>query len=51
MIENILNKFGYYKINQLSPIGNCGCCGKSITQVLLKGWVWGLCEECSQIKG
>lgn len=51
MIESILNYFGYYKTNQLTTVGNCGCCGKPITQVLLKNWTWGLCEECSQIKG
>lgn len=51
MVKKILNRFGYYKLNQLKVGGMCGCCGKSILT-----WVWmdcgdswddiGLCSDC-----
>jgi hypothetical protein len=42
----LMNRFGYYKIGQLTTWGNCGCCGKPIRTVLPKDWNWGICKEC-----
>lgn len=51
MIKKILNKLGYYKLNQLKAGGRCGCCGRSMPKLIWvdEGHNWsnvGLCEEC-----
>lgn len=46
MINNILNRFGYYKLDDLQAHGHCGICGKPINEVLPKEWAWGICDDC-----
>lgn len=51
MLRSILNKLGYYKLEQLKFGGVCGCCGNKISN-----WAWvdtgdnwddiGLCDNC-----
>jgi hypothetical protein len=37
---------GYYKINELVVGGNCGICGKRITNEIFPiDWSWGICEN------
>lgn len=52
-LHKYLNKKGYYKINQLKIGGTCGCCGKSIHNLIYAdyGDNWddiGLCNDCKQ---
>lgn len=50
MITNLLNRFGFYKISQLTVGGHCGCCGKPMPKEIFVdiGWNWGLCDKCKQ---
>lgn len=56
MIKKLLNKFGYYKINQLAVGGMCGCCGKKMPKLIYikyenDNWAdIGICNECLNAK-
>jgi hypothetical protein len=53
MLNKILNRFGYYKMDQLDTGGWCGCCGKRMEkEVFPKHWEKhilsraSICDEC-----
>lgn len=47
MIKKIIkNFFNLYELSDLTTMGNCGCCGKVIHEVLPKDWPYGICKEC-----
>lgn len=46
-IIKILERYGFYRIENLQVGSHCGCCGTWIEKdIVLKDWSWGLCEEC-----
>ena len=49
-IQQILNKYGYYKISQLNVGGNCGCCGNQMPDYIYFNDYWtskyGVCNKC-----
>lgn len=45
MITWLLEKLGYYRIENLTPVGMCGLCGKKITEILPRDWSYGVCED------
>lgn len=55
MFRKFLNYFGYYKINQLSVGGMCGCCGAAMPKhIYYKNGndYWseiGVCDKCLEI--
>lgn len=51
MIQKLLNRYGFYRINQLKVGGMCGCCGKRVPKLIWfdNGDGWddiGICDEC-----
>jgi len=51
MIKIILNwikkRYALYELSDLQTIGNCGLCGKVITNtILLKNFPFGICKKC-----
>lgn len=49
MLRKLLNKMGYYNINDLQTGGWCGCCGKWLPNaIVLKYWEWDLCDSCNK---
>lgn len=56
LVQKILNRYGYYRIDQLtSGKGSCGLCGKTIPDLIYvnnpsDNWSdIGICEECLNI--
>jgi len=48
IIRKITQHFDYYKIEDLSPVGNCGLCGKVIHDeifILNQDLGYGICKE------
>lgn len=47
IIQVLLNKFGYYRIDQLVIGGHCGCCGAWVEDEILvdDGFRATLCRE------
>ncbi len=45
MITWLLEKFGYYRLEDLTPVGICGLCGKKIIDVLPIEWPYGICDK------
>lgn len=55
MLDRILNKIGYYKMDQLDIGGWCGCCGEHMPEEIFpKHWVRdifsrsSICQKCRQ---
>ncbi len=46
MIKRLLERFGYYRIEDLQHWGHCGICGNPMKGVFVKYWAVGLCQEC-----
>ena len=51
MIKRLLEKLGYYKIEDLQHWGHCGLCGASMEGVFEIDWAYGLCEKCKVLYG
>lgn len=50
IITKILNRFGYYKLDQLQIGGHCGICGRFQSNEIVipeKDGEWTLYEKCS----
>ncbi len=49
LLKNVLEKYGYYKIEDIQHWGHCGCCGVLIDNVFPKYWAFGVCNKCLSI--
>jgi len=46
MIKQLLERFGYYKIEDLQHWGRCGICGRLMEGVFEEVWPYGMCDKC-----
>jgi hypothetical protein len=47
MIKKLLERLGFYRIDDLDIGGHCGCCGIWIPDIITeKTWRVGLCKKC-----
>ena len=49
MIRQLLERFGYYRIEALQHWGHCGLCGSPMEGIFERVWAVGVCEKCSAL--
>lgn len=46
LINKLLHKHNWYRLDELVVGGNCGARGSWMLDIFPVWWRWGLCEKC-----